>query len=197
MALFRLRQRFNAVNAERHDAAVIGESFQSIEAELAGLRHLADEFSEFARLPKAEPAPANLNEIVQMTARLHEGGGPERAPIHLHLDPELPARPLDREQIKRLLNNLIKNALEAAPNRRCEIRIATRQQDGRAMLEISDNGPGLSTAARAHLFEINFTTKREGSGLGLVMVKRIVEEHGGTIVVESEDGRGTLFRIVL
>jgi len=193
MALFRLRQRFTAVNTDRHDVAVINESFQSIEAELAGLRRLAGEFSDFARLPKAEPAPDNLNEIVQITARLHEAGGQ----IHLHLDPELPARPLDREQIKRLLNNLIKNAAEAAPNRRCEIRIATRRQEGRAVLEISDNGPGLSAAARAHLFEMNFTTKREGSGLGLMMVKRIVEEHGGTIEVESEEGRGTRFRIVL
>jgi len=197
MALFRLRQRFTAVNAERHDAAVINESFQSIEAELAGLRRLAGEFSDFARLPKAEPAPENLNELVQTTARLHEAGGPERVQIHLHLDPELPARPLDREQIKRLLNNLLKNAMEAAPNRRCEVRIMTRRQDGRAVLEIQDNGPGLSAAAREHLFEMNFTTKREGSGLGLVMVKRIVEEHGGTIAVESEEGRGTCFRIVL
>jgi len=197
MALFRLRQRFTTVNTDRNDAAVIDESFQSIDAELAGLRHLAGEFSEFARLPKAEPAPDNLNEIVQMTARLHEGGGPERAQIQLHLDPELPARLLDREQIKRLLNNLIKNAVEATPNRRGEIRITTRHRDGRAILEISDNGPGLSAAAREHLFEMNFTTKREGSGLGLVMVKRIVEEHGGTIEVESEEGRGTRFRIVL
>ena len=197
MALFRLRQRFSAVNTDRHDAAVIDESFQSIDAELAGLRRLAGEFSDFARLPKAEPAPANLNEIAQTTARLHEAGGPERVQIHLHLDPELPARPLDREQIKRLLNNLLKNAMEATPNRRCEVRIMTRRQDGRAVLEKQDNGPGLSAAAREHLFEMNFTTKREGSGLGLVMVKRIVEEHGGTIAVESEEGRGTCFRIVL
>jgi len=193
MALFRLRQRVTAVNTDRNEANVIKESLQSIDAELIGLRHLAEEFSEFARLPKAELAPANLNEIVQMAARLHEAGGQ----IHLHLDPELPARPLDREQIKRLLNNLIKNAVEAAPNRRFKIHINTRHQEGRAVLEISDNGPGLSAAARAHLFEMNFTTKREGSGLGLVMVKRIVEEHGGTIDVESEEGRGARFRIVL
>jgi len=194
MALFRLRQRFNAVNAERHDAAVIGESFQSIEAELAGLRHLADEFSEFARLPKAALTLGHLNEIVETTAQLY---GSERLQIQLNLASDLPARPLDREQIKRLLNNLLKNAVEATSNRRCEVQISTRPLNGRTMMEIADNGPGLSAAARENLFKMNFTTKREGSGLGLVMVKRIVEEHGGVIEVESEEGRGTRFRIVL
>ncbi len=194
MALFRVRQRFTALNAERQDAAVITESFQSIEAELAGLRHLAEEFSEFARLPKAAPAPEQLNEIIETTTRLY---GAERLQITLDLAPDLPARPLDREQIKRLLNNLLKNAVEAAPARRCEVKISTRQQNGRVVLELADNGPGLSAAARENLFKMNFTTKREGSGLGLVMVKRIVEEHGGAIAVESEEGRGTRFRIAL
>lgn len=194
MALFRLRQRFTALNAERQDAAVINESFQSIETELAGLRHLADEFSEFARLPKAEPAPEHLNEIVETTTRLY---GSERLQIQLELAPSLPVRPLDREQIKRLLNNLLKNAIEATPHCRCEVKILTRQQNERVVLEIADNGPGLSAAAHENLFKMNFTTKREGSGLGLVMVKRIVEEHGGSIEVESEIGQGTRFRIVL
>jgi signal transduction histidine kinase len=174
------------------------ESFQSIDEELAGLRRLAEEFSEFARLPRAELVPGNLNEVVQMTARLHEASNADRMQIHLDLDPELPSRPLDREQIKRLLNNLLKNALEATPpNKRCEVRIVTRLQNDRTVLEIADNGPGLTPEARQHLFEPNFTTKREGSGLGLVMVKRIVEEHGGSIEVESEAGKGTRFRVVI
>jgi len=196
LALYRLRQRFT-VEANNHASSVVKESFQSIDDELAALRHLAEEFSEFARLPKAELALANLNEVVQMTARLHEAGGPERIQIQCDLDPDLPARPIDREQIKRLLNNLLKNALEAAPNRRCEIHLATRRRNERAVLEITDNGTGFSSEAREHLFEINFTTKRAGSGLGLVMVKRIVDEHGGILEVESEVGKGTRFRILI
>jgi nitrogen fixation/metabolism regulation signal transduction histidine kinase len=194
LALHRLRQRFSTNSAE---AAAIQESFRSIDEELAGLRRLAEEFSDFARLPKAELSLGNLNEPVQTTARLHEAGRPERLQIHLKLDPDLPPRPFDREQIKRLLNNLLKNALEATPRRRCEVAIATRRQEEKAIIEIADNGPGLSREAREHLFQFNFTTKREGSGLGLVMVKRIVEEHGGSIAVESEIGKGTRFRIVI
>jgi len=206
LALYRLRQRLPSGDdkesaSPRSDAdfqKTVGESFQSIDEELAGLRRLAEEFSEFARLPRAEPAPGNLNEVVQVTARLHEASNSDRMKIHLELDPELLPRPLDREQIKRLLNNLLKNALEATlPNKRCEIQIVTRPQNERAVLEIADNGPGLAPEARQHLFEPNFTTKREGSGLGLVMVKRIVEEHGGSIEVESEVGKGTRFRVVL
>jgi nitrogen fixation/metabolism regulation signal transduction histidine kinase len=203
LALYRLRQRLpdGAEKSAATDAdfqRTAAESFQSIDEELAGLRRLAEEFSEFARLPRAELVPGNLNEVVQMTARLHEASNSDRMKIHLDLDPELPPRPLDREQIKRLLNNLLKNALEATPpNKRCEVRIVTRLQDDRAVLEIADKGPGLTPDARQHLFEPNFTTKREGSGLGLVMVKRIVEEHGGSIEVESETGKGTRFRVVL
>jgi len=197
LALYRLRQRLSAIETIGGDATVAKESFQSIDDELAGLRHLAEEFSDFARLPKAELLPGSINEVVQMTARLHEVSGPERIQIHFDLDAELPPRPIDRGQIKRALNNLLKNALEAAANRPCEIRIKTRRQNERAILEIADNGPGLSPEARAHLFEPNFTTKREGSGLGLVMIKRIIEEHGGSIEVESETGKGTLFRIVI
>lgn len=194
LALYRLRQRFAA--DDQGDPAV-KESFQSLDDELAGLRHLAEEFSDFARLPKAVFAEGNLNEVVQTTARLHEASGPDRLRIQLDLAADLPARPFDREQIKRLLNNLLKNALEAMPTRRCEIKITTRRQEQKAILEIADNGPGLSPAARENLFKLNFTTKREGSGLGLVMVKRIVEEHGGSIAVESEMGQGTRFRIVI
>jgi nitrogen fixation/metabolism regulation signal transduction histidine kinase len=203
LALYRLRQRLPGGNDKSAvtDADLqktAGESFQSIDEELAGLRRLAEEFSEFARLPRAELMMGNLNEVVQVTARLHEASNSDRMKIHLDLDPELPARPLDREQFKRLLNNLLKNALEAAPpSKRCEVHIVTRHHDERAVLEIADNGPGLASETRKHLFEPNFTTKREGSGLGLVMVKRIVEEHGGSIAVESEAGKGTTFRVVI
>jgi nitrogen fixation/metabolism regulation signal transduction histidine kinase len=208
LALYRLRQRFppGVSTANNEDEAppsfsdlqkMVGESLQSIDDELAGLRHLAEEFSEFARLPQADLKPDNLNEVVQMTAQLHQAVGSNRIKIDLDLDPSLPLRPIDREQIKRLLNNLLKNAMEAMPNQRCEVRLRTRRHEEWAVLEIADNGPGLTPEARRRIFEPNFTTKREGGGLGLVIVKRIVEEHGGRIEVESETGKGTCFRVMI
>jgi nitrogen fixation/metabolism regulation signal transduction histidine kinase len=202
LALYRLRQRLSAGAIDTANAAVLHESFQSLDEELDGLRHLAEEFSDFARFPKTSLAPANLNEIVQMTARLHSVSDPDRIKIHLDLDPDLPVRPIDREQIKRLLNNLLKNAMEAAPlraqpNHYCEVHIKTRRREEHASLEIADNGPGLPPEIREHVFEPHFTTKRLGSGLGLAIVKRIVEEHGGSIEVESEPEKGTRFRVVI
>ncbi len=191
LALYRLKQRLpEDLTAQE----AVRESLHAIAEELASFKHLAEEFSSFARLPSAELKPENLNDIVRSTARLYEAES-NNARTTLQLAPDLPALLLDREQIKRLLNNLIKNALEACAPRQSLVRIVTRYRDGQIQLEISDNGPGLSAETRAHLFEPNFTTKRGGSGLGLVMVKRMVEEHGGTIVANSEEGKGTSFVI--
>lgn len=188
LALYRLKQRLPEAMAAQE---AVGESLHAIEEELASFKHLAEEFSGFARLPAAELKPEDLNDLVQSTARLYE----TEAQIELRLAPRLPILLLDREQIKRLLNNLIKNAREACTSAPSVIRITTKHEHDGAQLEIADNGPGLSASARAHLFEPNFTTKRGGSGLGLVMVKRIVEEHGATITVQSEEGQGTRFMI--
>jgi nitrogen fixation/metabolism regulation signal transduction histidine kinase len=191
LALYRVRQKLGETTLSQ---PALQESFQSIEEELSSLRHLAEEFSAFARLPKAQLQPENLNEIIQLTIRLYETGN-DNVRFELDLDPELPLRPLDREQIKRLLNNLIKNAEEAAHPQPCAVAITTGVKGERIVLEISDNGPGLTPEMQAQLFQPNFTTKRGGSGLGLVMIKRIVEEHGGAITVESQAGQGTRFRI--
>jgi nitrogen fixation/metabolism regulation signal transduction histidine kinase len=193
LALYRVRQRLGEAFLGQE---AVQESFQSIEEELASLRHLADEFSEFARLPRAELKPDHLNDIIQLTARLHEGSARN---VHVKLDLafDLPERQLDREQIKRLLNNLIKNAIEAASHKPCEITISTRKDAGRVRMIFSDNGPGLTPEMMGKIFTPNFTTKRSGSGLGLVMVKRIVEEHGGMITVESAAAKGTRFSIVI
>lgn len=188
LALYRLKQRLpEAMSAQE----AVRESLHAIEEELASFKHLAEEFSGFARLPAATLQLEDLNDIVQSTARLYEA----ETKLELQLAPNLPSLQLDREQIKRLLNNLIKNAREACASSESVIHVATRREGERVELEIADNGPGLSPAARTHLFEPNFTTKRGGSGLGLVMVKRIVEEHGATIVVHSEEGKGTRFII--
>lgn len=193
LGLYRVRQRLDEAVVSQ---TAIQESFQSIEEELASLRHLAEAFSDFARLPKAELRPGDLNEVIQLTARLYQGAGGE-IQIKTDLAPDIPPRPFDREQIKRLLNNLIKNALEASLTSAGTITISTRRADDKVRLTIADQGPGLPPEMLEKIFEPNFSTKRGGTGLGLTMVKRIVEEHGGRIAVESAAGRGTTFTIIL
>ena len=195
LALHRLRTRYEKND---FDPAVIRDSFQSIEEELAALGRLAEEFSAFARLPEPRPEPTDLNELVQSAALVH-GTGPSLLRIHTDLLPDLPHRPIDRDQMRRVLTNLLKNAAEAAAGARlpCEVTLRTRLKENRILLEVCDRGPGMSAEALRKIFQPNFTTKREGSGLGLVMVKRIIEQHGGTIEVESTEGKGTRFSILL
>ena len=193
LALYRIRQRLDKSLAAQ---SAIHESFESIDEELNSLRLLAQEFSDFARLPSAELKADSLNDIVQVTTRLYEGTS-SNVRIKLDLEANLPERPIDREQIKRLLINLIKNAIEANPNGNCSIKITSRTENARAKIVIIDNGPGLPKEALGKIFQPNYTTKTGGSGLGLVMVKRIVEQHNGEIEVDSTPGEGTVFSILL
>jgi nitrogen fixation/metabolism regulation signal transduction histidine kinase len=194
LALHRLRSRFEKIGGE---AQVAKESFQSIDEELAALGRLAEAFSSFARLPEPKQEPADLNELIRSTARVYENT-PERLKLDLDLQENLPAKMLDRDQMRRVLTNLLKNAAEATPQSSvCEVTLRTRAvANGRIELEVIDNGAGLSAEALKKIFQPNFTTKQEGAGLGLAMVKRIIEQHGGSIEVESVEGKGTAFKII-
>jgi len=194
LALHRLRTRFEKAGA---DPQVAKESFQSIDDELATLGRLAEEFSAFARLPEPKREPTDLNELIRLTARLYETT-PERIVIHTDLQPDLPTKMLDRDQMRGVLTNLLKNAAEAVQGQDiCEVTLRTLVAGEQIMLEVTDNGSGISPAALEKIFRPAFTTKREGAGLGLAMVKRIIEQHGGRIEVESTEGKGTTFRILL
>jgi two-component system sensor histidine kinase PilS (NtrC family) len=104
--------------------------------------------------------------------------------------------PADAGQVRQALVNLIRNGLDAtAGGGRVLVGAAT--QERRAVITVADDGPGLSQEQRARLFTPGFTTKPEGSGLGLTIVERIVNDHGGTIDVRSAPGQGTTFTIRL
>ena len=98
----------------------------------------------------------------------------------------------DGHKIQGVVVNLVKNAAEAG--RRVRVRVVT--DGGRAVVEVADDGPGLSEEARLHLFEPFFTTKPNGTGLGLPTSLRYVEAHGGTLEVQASDS-GALFRMTL
>ena len=114
------------------------------------------------------------------------------------LDASLPNFELDEDQIAQVLINLLNNAADAirdgeTPNG--EIRILTINNDDCATLIVTDNGPGMSPEVRKQLFTRQFTTKKTGHGFGLVTCHRIIDDHGGSVSVESEPGQGTCFTI--
>lgn len=143
---------------------------------------------------KIEGAAADLNEVVD-----HVLTGIERSSTYnltKDLQP-LPKLELDRDQMNKVITNLVLNATEAVPPGG-EVRVSTGQENGWAVLTVSDNGCGMSREFLAHsLFRPFQTTKKNGLGIGMFQSKMIVEAHGGRIAVESEPGKGTQFRIFL
>ena len=154
------------------------------------LRRIVDEFSKFARMPEPNRREHDLTRLVRDAVILQESGQPE-----VRFVADLLAQPLvldlDATMISQALTNLIKNAGEAietkvekgiAPDTKPEIRITMSATAQDAVIEIADNGIGLP-ADRARLFEPYVTTREKGTGLGLPIVKKIIEEHGGTLAL--------------
>ncbi|MGH9935531.1 MAG: sensor histidine kinase, partial [Blastocatellia bacterium] len=179
---------------------LVRECTTMIGAEVATLQRMVDEFSNFARLPKATLETASLNEVIVNSLKLYDErlNGIQLSPM---LAPALPVVMIDREQIKRALVNLIDNAAEAmaeiAGDRR--ITIITREVAERESLEliVADTGPGIPPEDRERIFDPYFSTRKRGTGLGLAIVSRIVAEHQGRIRVQENPPRGARFIIEL
>ena len=156
-----------------------------------------DEFSQFARMPAPKTAPTDLHALLGDTLALYNGLLGE-VRLERRFAADLPLVKVDSEQIRRVLINLVDNAVEAM-NRRGMIVIQTEYDSGAALARIivADNGPGIPPAERDKLFLPYYSTKRRGSGLGLAIVQRIVSEHGGSIKVADNVPHGTRFTIEL
>ncbi len=155
-------------------------------------------FLRFARPPAMELSLVELNRIVSETLRFLEGELAYRGvSLKVKLHPaSLPVLG-DEKLLKQALLNLMLNAQEAMDKEEKEIRVTTGVLRGRPLVRIRDNGRGISPSDRRHLFRLFFTTRKNGSGLGLPIVRQIVRQHGGTVHVHSREGRGTTVTVVL
>ena len=179
--------------------AVIAECTETITREVAGLKAMVDEFSRFARLPATHLESADLNEVVRQAVALYEDRL-DGATISLSLDANAPPAMLDSEQIKRVLVNLIDNALDAlATSDQKSIIILTKHDVDRSVLfaEVADTGQGIAPEDLKRLFQPYFSRRESGTGLGLAIVQRIILEHGGRIRAERNQPRGARFIIEL
>jgi two-component system nitrogen regulation sensor histidine kinase NtrY len=175
---------------------VITECSGSIVNEVESLRNLVDEFAQFARLPAVSLSLGALHEVVEQALSLYDGF--PRLRLEKHLAPDLPPVRIDAAQMKRVLINLVDNAIEAT-EKKGTVTVSTEydRTAGRVRVGIADDGPGIRPEDRDKLFVPTFSTKRRGSGLGLAIVNRIVQEHQGTIRVEDNVPRGTRFVVEL
>jgi len=166
----------------------LSEGCKIIDEEIEKLRQLVREFSDFARMPELHPAFGSLNELATEVARLYA-----QRPIELQLEANLPKLNFDWDAMRRVLINLIENAMQASPTAKITVRTFHEQPENLIAIAVEDAGPGIPPENLARIFEPYFSTKKSGMGLGLAIVKRIIEEHGGMIVVVSEVGRGSSF----
>ena len=140
--------------------------------------------------------PEMLRETVDM---VREHGAQEEVKVSLAPDERLPAWQVDPTALKRVVLNLLSNAIDAcSPGDRVEVRAGQDEASGDLCIAVKDDGPGIPPDVQERLFEPFFTTKgHKGTGLGLALVKKVVEEHGGRVELDSEPGRGTVFRLML
>lgn len=179
---------------------VFRESTAILLSEIENLKTIVNRFSDFARMPQPEIDSMNLNETIRTVVKLFEPqfGAVGRAPItpELHLEEGLPAIQADAALLRRAIENLVLNAMDAMPAGGV-LMLRTTHQNGDVDLEISDTGSGLTQEECDRLFTPYYTTKQHGTGLGLAIVQSVVSDHGGRISVESESGVGTSFFIHL
>jgi len=156
---------------------------------------MLQEFSEFGRLPAPQFQSCRLGDLFTDLNTLYTKDVQEKRLVLSSPDPNL-TMSADPSQLRQALVNLLQNGLEAV-NGNGQVIIAAKADPKSIEISVSDNGPGLTQEQTARLFSPGFTTKQTGSGLGLVMVERIVSDHRGTITVETHPGNGTTFTLRL
>ncbi|MGQ0732940.1 MAG: ATP-binding protein [Acidobacteriota bacterium] len=191
----RMRRKLSALDPPLSD--LVQECTTTIVAEVESLKSLVDEFSQFARMPAPRAIPTDLNHFLSDAIALYDGLFTD---VHLErrFSTPLPQVRVDPEQMRRVIINLVDNAIEAT-DRHGTIVIETAHESSASVVRVvvADDGPGIPSSEREKLFLPYYSTKGRGSGLGLAIVRRIVAEHGGSIDVADNAPRGTRFTIEL
>ncbi len=190
-------QRLHRKYSEKLNEPVFDECTSMIIDHVDLIRNLVNEFSAFAKFPTANPQPGDLPPIIEETVALYREGHPN---IHFEICiPEhIPRLNLDRQQIKQAMINLVNNAIAAIREEGTVVITLTRDASKKAVLiEVADDGTGISDEDKTRLFEPYFSTKKTGMGLGLTIVSSIVADHNGKITVQDNQPRGARFVIEL
>lgn len=177
------------------DADMLQRSTRTIVNQVQAMKHMVDSFRDYARLPPANLMTLDLNELLQELLVLYEAS---LTPIRSDLAAGITRIKGDPAQLRQIIHNLIRNAQDATEGLNgARIEISTRSVGKQVELLIADTGPGFPPEIMANAFEPYVTTKPKGTGLGLPIVKKIIEEHGGKISLANRDTGGAEIRILL
>ena len=174
---------------------IAGEMVEFIASEVDRTNSLITRFLDFARPLHLRVQTAELNEVLDRAVARLERDGRDVA-IYKNYSPDIQPFPLDAELMERVFYNLLLNAAQASRPGGA-ITIKTRSVDGSVEIAVIDRGSGIDPKHRESIFNPFFTTKPDGVGLGLAIVTKIVDQHGGKMTVESELGKGSVFRMSL
>jgi signal transduction histidine kinase len=170
---------------------------QEIRGEVHRIRRVIDIYLQFGRLPKPEWQPLAINALLEQKLAFMVGTFDQaRVKLRTEFDPALAAIRGDEDLIWEAALNLIKNSIEAMPDGG-ELCVSTARAEKQALLRFTDTGAGMNPERLAMVFQPFFTTKKQGTGVGLTLVQQIVTEHGGHVECTSVEGRGSTFTIVL
>jgi PAS domain S-box-containing protein len=177
----------------------VKKGLQTIIAQVERITRVMNQLLSFARRKPPQPGPLVLQEVIENSLEMfHERLSNHRVQVSTHMDPDCPHVQADSDQMNQVLINLIMNAVHAMPEGGT-LRIELGQERDMVKLTVSDTGHGIPKEVVTKIFDPFFTTKEfgKGTGLGLTVVKGIIEEHHGSIAVDSEEGKGTTFTILL
>ncbi|HEX8873027.1 MAG TPA: ATP-binding protein [Nitrosospira sp.] len=187
----------------KEDAQILQRSTETIVNQVEALKKMVNEFSEYARAPELEFHQLDFNGLVREVLALYEAasmaaGGTRQPHIYLTLASDLPAVRGDSARLRQVIHNLLQNAQDTVIDAvEPVIMVQTEIIPGGIRFSVSDNGKGFTEQVKARVFEPYVTTKSKGTGLGLPIVKKIVEEHNGTIQIENIRPCGARISITL
>jgi signal transduction histidine kinase/FixJ family two-component response regulator len=186
----------------RHKPPNIEEACESASQIINGahrVAHIVDRNRALYSREKTQRELLDLNEIIgEMVILLRDAAHRHSISIRSELDPALPATSADRVQLQQVLMNLMLNGIEAMKEDSGELSItSTRTKDGDVLVAVTDSGIGLPEAGPEQIFEAFFTTKPDGTGMGLSISRRIIESHGGRLWASANAGRGATFQLTL
>ncbi len=181
------------------DATRASEAASAMVAALTRTADIIDRVSSLYRRGKPERELVDLNEVVrEMSVLLADKATRGAVSIRTDLDPALPASTADRVQLQQVLMNLMLNGVEAMQDKGGELTVASKRiEDGQLLISVSDTGIGFSSDAAERIFDAFFTTKPQGTGMGLSISRRIIAAHGGRLWESSNTGQGATFQFTL
>ncbi|MDD2699634.1 MAG: ATP-binding protein [Sideroxydans sp.] len=181
---------------DEEDAQLLQRATQTIVSQVAAMKNMVSDFADYARAPAARLTPLDLHQLLNEILGLYEANS---SPIQIDLNAHHTTINGDATRLRQVVHNLLQNAHDALQGVTDRLITLSTHDDKHGMLKLSvaDNGSGFPEQFLAKAFEPYTTTKARGTGLGLPIVKKIVEEHGGSITIQNRSQGGTCVSILL